>query len=146
MRWVLSPRAVSVRACSISLPANGTCLRVILGVFQLRLLFNSYSYVQLLTPFSFQIPWSRGREKALVPGARVFGGLGFGAGGLERAWRSGAQASAGGRRERARGPPGGAGSGCTRSRARRGRAARATGRPVGPGPPPGRQDGLAGLR
>jgi len=62
-----------------------------------------------------------------VPGARVGGGLGFGAGGLERAWRSGAQASAGGRRERARGPPGGAGSGCTRARAlgagvRRGRA------------------------
>ena len=38
-------------------------------------------------------------------GVRVGGGLGFGAGGLERAWCSGAQASAGGRRERARGPP-----------------------------------------
>ena len=57
-----------------------------------------------------------------------------------RSLRRGAQGagarSAGGRRERVRG---------RRERAR-GAGARATGRPVGPGPPPGRQEGLAGLR
>ena len=104
-------------------------------------------------------------EKVLVPaperaGARVDGSLGFGAGGLERAWHSGAQASAGGRRERARGQQGGARSGCTCSRARgpgarpglagaqRGRAARARGPQAGQSDPGRRRAGRkeGGLR
>jgi len=145
----------------MSLPANGSCLRVILAVFQLRLLFNLYSYVQSLTLFFFSDPVEQRKGESAGDGAGAGGGTGWrqpgvwsgglGEGMAQRrpSLRRGAQEagarSAGGRRERvhllAGARPGRAARARGRTARARGAGARGTGRPVGPGPPPGRQEG-----